>query len=60
LDDALKGPLGDALDETTGVEVIDSHDTDDSGTLDRDEIKDAITENTRQSNLLSGEWGDVE
>ena len=60
LDDALKGPLGDTLDETTGVEVIDSHDTDDSGTLDRDEIKDAITENTRQSNLLSGEWGDVE
>ncbi len=58
LDKALKGPLGDVLDETTGAEAIEAHDTDDSETLDREEIKDAIDDKTRQSNLWSNEWSD--
>ena len=59
LDDALKGTLGDVLAETSGDEVIEAHDSDDSGTLDREEIEDAVmAKNTRQSNLLDNEWGD--
>jgi DNA topoisomerase-6 subunit B len=58
LDDALKGPLGDVVDETTGVEAIESHDTDESETLDREEIKDAIDKKTRQSSLWNNEWSD--
>jgi hypothetical protein len=60
LDDALKGPLGDVVDETTGVEAIESHDTDESETLDREEIKDAIDKKTRQASLWNNEWSGEE
>jgi DNA topoisomerase-6 subunit B len=59
LDDALKGPLGDVLSESSDEEIIEAHDSDESGTLDRVEIEDAVQETqTRQANLLDGEWGD--
>lgn len=59
LDGAIRGPLGDVLDETTGIEVIEAHDADESGTLDREEITDAISDkNTHQANLFSEEWSD--
>jgi hypothetical protein len=59
LDDAIRGPLGDVIDETTGSEVVETHDAGESGTLDREEITDAISDkNTHQANLFSEEWSD--
>jgi Ca2+-binding EF-hand superfamily protein len=61
LDDAIRGPLGDVLDETTGVEVVKAHDADESGTLDREEITKAVSDkNTHQAKLFGEEWSDEE
>jgi hypothetical protein len=57
----LSGTLGDIPSETTVVEVIEENGVDDSETLNREEITDALTNSTRQSKLFDDkEWSDEE
>jgi hypothetical protein len=61
LNDTLSGTLGDIPSETTVVEVIEENGVDDSETLNREEITDALTNSTRQSKLFDDkEWSDEE
>ena len=58
LSNAMSGVLGDVLSEKDPENIIKTHDQDDSGTLDHDEIKKAVidTNESRQTGL--NEWGD--
>ncbi|HJM66146.1 MAG TPA: DNA topoisomerase VI subunit B [Candidatus Thalassarchaeaceae archaeon] len=57
--DAMEGILGEVLPENQSPEeVIETHDQDGSGTLDQDEIKQAVVESVESRQTGLGEWGD--
>ena len=55
----MEGILGEVLPENQSPEeVIETHDQDGSGTLDQDEIKQAVVESVESRQTGLGEWGD--
>ena len=58
LSNAMSGVLGDALSEKDPENIIKTHDQDDSGTLDHDEIKKAVMDSGESRQTGLNEWGD--
>ena len=58
LSNAMSGVLGDALSEKDPENIIKTHDQDDSGTLDHDEIEKAVMDASESRQTGLNEWGD--
>ena len=54
-----RGVLGEALPEHQGADqIIEIHDQDGSGTLDQNEIQQAVIDSAESRQTDLGEWGD--